>query len=130
MSASLCALIEAGPYQFALDTKAGRQYCPEDPYPAIRITAVRDARVREWRWQTLTGRAGSPPDDRAVRVLRLVAVLEGGEEVEVQRVAAVLTECAQVPMHAEGRCPACGGVVPEGTGVSLEGTQYHLGCIR
>jgi hypothetical protein len=121
----LAQMVEAGPYPFRLDTARGATLISPD-LPPLAVVHAAAVRVREVHWQALLCRTA---DQQTLQVQRLVAVLESNEEVELQRQVAPVDAATALPVD-QNRCVACGGNVPQGTGIIFEGRTYHCACVR
>lgn len=125
------ALFRGGaPYPIADDLPAGTLLAGTPPYPDIEVCSVDRVRVVSLAWQTMTfrpvdedGRRGAP-----IAVGRLLASLEGGGEIEIDRVVAPVPEAA--PVVDVSRCVACDEPIPRGAHVVLDGAAYHARCVH
>lgn len=119
------------PFEFNLNLKKGQTFPGKPPYPQLVVLENDIAHVREIRWQILRIRASTPETGKIenVQIMRLVAVLEGGQEVEMQRVALPADVVEEIPADPT-RCAACGGKLPHGSGIEYDGAWYHGTCLR
>ncbi len=120
-----------GPFDIELSTEPGTVFKSRAPYPNLEIISIDSADVKHIVHQTVRAKAEIPGEDAKLDVVigRLVAVLSGGEEIEIDRVAipteSVVSE-ADITM-----CAACGKNIPLGGHVVVDGKAYHkLTCIR
>jgi len=118
------------PYQLSLDLEKGTQFPGKPPYPQLTVVSNETAHVRELRWQNLVVKAMLPEIGKRedVRIMRLVAVLEGGEEIELSRVALPADVVEELPPDPT-TCASCGCKIPIGAGVLVERKYYHHGCV-
>lgn len=118
------------PHDLRLDSAVGEVVAPGAPWPTVEILRSEVAPVRRLVHQTLVLRATRPgePDAPAeiVVVGRLVAELEGGGEVEIQRDA--LPADADNPEVDTSTCAACGGPIVPGDARVEDGAAYHARC--
>lgn len=115
------------PYEFSLGLEKGTKYPGKPPYPQLLVLESQDVHVREIRWQRIVVRAESPEVERKenVQVMRLVAVLEGGGEMEMSRMAMPI-EVDEKPDADPTKCAACRTAIPPGAGVlGDDGLWYH-----
>jgi hypothetical protein len=124
-----CELLsqDVQPYEFALGLEKGASFPGKPPYPEIVVLLNNTVRVRELQWQHLLVRASSPEVDRTedVQIMRLVAVLEGGTEIEMQR-EAIPADVLELVEADPSRCAACTRPIPPGGAVVDEnGRHYH-----
>lgn len=117
------------PYEFSVGLEQKTVYEGKPPYPRLIVLDNDSVHVREIRWQVLTVRATMPETGKTedVRIMRVVAVIEGGEEVEMSRVA--LPADVVQDIHADPtRCAGCKGKIPVGARVQGDdGRFYHVG---
>lgn len=121
----LSQIVEAGSYPFRLDTARGATLISPD-LPQLTVVHAAAVRVREVHWQALLCRTA---DQQTLQVQRLVAVLESNEEVELQRLVSPVDANTALPVDPN-RCAACGGAVPQDSGMVIDGRTYHHGCVR
>lgn len=117
------------PYEFGLDLKNATVFEGKAPYPRLVVLNNETIHVRSIKWQVLDVRATMPETQKLenVRIMRLVAVLEGGGEVEMSRVALPADVVDDIPADPT-KCAACGGKIPVGSGVrGDDGKYYHRG---
>ena len=120
----------SGPYDITLAVKIGDELAAPPPYPYLRVVEVELVQARRLVWQMVTVDADDP--ERAgtgerLRFGRLVAELEGGGEVELDRHALPTEDPA--PAADPGTCGACGQRIPQGTAVEHDGGFYHRRCM-
>lgn len=121
----------AAPYDLKLGLEPGTRFDARPPYPDVRILDVEEVYVRRVVLQRMLVAAFTPEDDGSpkeqLEVLRLVAELEGGEELEIHRTARPL-EPKEVPAD-KGKCAACGVAIPHGEAVETEDGAFHPRCV-
>lgn len=125
------ALFAGGlPFPVGDDTPPGAFFPGEAPYPDIEVLGVDRVRVVALSWQTVRfrpveadGRRGAP-----IATGRLLASLEGGGEVEIDRVVAPVPEDAGEVADLS-RCAACDEPIPRGAHVVHDGAAYHRRCL-
>lgn len=116
---------QAAPHEFTLDTADGERIEAEAPYPNVDVVSAEVKPVKRLVYQTIVVSA-SKDDLPAEQVVigRLVAELEGGSEIEIQRDA--------LPLNAgevdTSKCVACGGRILPGEAVIDESGAYHERC--
>jgi hypothetical protein len=120
-----------GPYDVRLDVGEGDELTAPPPYPYLKVLASKVVQARRLCWQVVDVEAQDPehPEARALlRFGRLVAELEGGGEVELDRHPLPLVD---PPARAAdpSTCGACDQHIPQGTGVEHEGAWYHRRCM-
>lgn len=119
------------PFEFKLGLQPGARYQAPPPYPDVEVVSVEEVYVRRIVLQRLHVSAASPEDqvEQALEVVRVVAELEGGDEVEMARTASPYVEQRPRPVDI-ARCAGCGKPIPHGEAVVHEGEAYHRGrCI-
>ena len=127
----LKTLLEQAPLPFALGMSPGEELQVGAPHPSFVVGGTSEAFVRHIVWQIVDGLAtpAGGGEGAQVRVCRLVAVLEGGGEVELQREvipAEALTD-AEVQACA---CLACGQPFSDrDTIVATDGGACHHYCV-
>jgi hypothetical protein len=119
------------PYPFVLRPEKGQQWHARPPWPDLVVLSNTVIRVSQIEWQRVVVRASTAENSRTedVQVLRLVATLDGGAEVEMSRIS--------LPAEIEGeevvdptKCAACGRGIPAGAGTEFDGRWYHtLSCM-
>jgi hypothetical protein len=124
-----------GPIQFALDTPVGSVTEEAEPYPRLVVTDTHLLYVRRLVWQTLDvdARSASGQAER-LTIGRLVAEIEGGGEIEMQRTVIPTDALADRPPDVT-TCGACGRSIPDGEAVVIPGgdgppAAYHPTCIE
>jgi hypothetical protein len=119
------------PFEFSLKLKKKDRFPGKPPYPQLIVLDNVVTHVREIQWQMIKVRASVPESGKMedVQIMRLVAVLEGGEEVEMQRVALPADVVQEMPVDPT-RCGACGGKIPPGAATVKDGVSYHWTCLR
>ncbi len=128
-----CEMISAADskFGFQLGIKHGTKWEVEPPYPDLEVASAKETHVRRLVLQELVVSASVPEDDDAADlvVTRLVAELEGGREVELNRHAQAAGEDveAEIPMDV---CCACGERICDPSIREMyEGKPYHKRCI-
>ena len=116
------------PYEFNLELEKGTKYPGKPPYPELLVLSNDTAHVREIRWQRVVVRASIPETGKMdnVQIMRLVAVLEGGQEMEMSRIALPVDIENDTPEDPT-TCAACHGKIPHGAGTKHEVKWYHTG---
>jgi hypothetical protein len=114
------------PYQFSLENKAGDECPGKPPYPAMMIISSTSTHVREVRLHSMRVRLHTPETESVqdMEIVRLIAVLEGGGEMEVSR-SSFPAEIVDNRPSDPTRCAACGKEIPPGSGVAYKGSMYH-----
>lgn len=130
----MLASIEA-PYEFTLGMGAGTRFPARPPYPDLAVLEADDVHVRRVVLQRVVVDASAPEDQgakehrQAYEVLRLVAELEGGAEMEIHRTATEVSGSKDRPIDPT-RCAACNRPIPHGEGITASGRAYHRRCIE
>lgn len=115
------------PYEFSLEVSEGTVYRGRPPYPDLTVLSVDDSHIRELRWQRILVRADNfEMKSEDVQIMRLVAIIEGGGEIEMQRVAVPAELMPEEPSD-RAKCVACGDRIPFGAGIEVDGKWYHEG---
>jgi len=120
-----------GPVQFGLQTPVGAVLEETPPYPRIVVTDTHVLYVRRLVWHTIDidARAGDAGKSERLTVGRLVAEIEGGGEIEMQRTVIPTDALNQRPIDAN-TCAACGYVIPDSDAVIIDDAAYHRGCVE
>jgi len=115
------------PYPFDLKAEKGSQWHMRPPWPDVVVLSNTTVRVREMQWQRLVVRASAPESNKSedVQVMRLVAVLEGDQEIEMSRIALPAEVDGDEPTDPT-KCAVCGRGIPAGSGVEINGHWYHV----
>lgn len=117
---------------FTRDLKPGATFPGRTPYPEVTVLQAAVTHVRELVSHTMRVRALVPESGQEEDYIvgRLVAILEGGDEVEVARTAIPAAVADAMPEDPT-RCAACGRAIPPGAGATHDGRAYHAGsCLR
>lgn len=127
------ALVEDpnGPVQFGLQTPVGAVLPEHPPYPRIVVTDTGVQYVRRLVWHTVDVIARSEESGQTERLTigRLVAEIEGGGEIEMQRTVIPTEALDDRPVNVN-TCEACGRPIPDGDAVIVERAAYHRGCVE
>jgi len=123
------------PYEFGLDTQAGAELPARPPFPDLEVASVQEVSIERFAYQVLRVRASRPEDGsaRSFVIGRMVAVLAGGGEVEVQRDVAPEEEVTGEPYGST--CAACGQEIQPGDAVIItnpvdkSAAVYHRRCV-
>lgn len=117
------------PYDLSLDIASGQRIETGDlEHPDLEFDAVEVLPLKRMLLHRLRCRAlGGDGTARAVDVVRVVGVLNSGEEVEVLRRASVADDDP-----GDHVCAACGRELPADRGAirEVDGLVYHEGCIE
>lgn len=119
------------PHEYALALQPGDCVPAAPPYPDLRVTAVDTAYVRRVVMQTITATATAADEGaEAVEVVvaRLVAELEGGGEIEIQRLVGPAQAGAADEVDLT-RCAACGRSIIAGEALVVGVRAYHPACV-
>lgn len=118
------------PYNFKLDLSKGTQYAGKGHYPRLTVLGNESVHVREVKCQVILVRAESPETGKTeeVQIMRMVAVLEGGTEMELSRMA-VPSDIADRTKGDPSICTSCRGRIPHGAGTKVDDDWYHYGCV-
>ena len=119
---------QEGPYSWTLKTAEGDRFICKPPYPTLEVTEVINAPVKELVWQSIRARGDHANGSGEIIVGRLVALLENGNEVEMQRTA--IGAAAVEPDKSPKECGRCGLKIWAGPRVDLDGVYFHAGCVR
>jgi len=120
------------PYQLSLELEKGSKFKAKPPYPDVEVLHNESVHIREFKWQRLVTRVSTPETGKVeeIQVMRLVAIMEGDVEIEIQRIAMPADVEEDVPVDIT-TCAGCGGSIPFGQAEEYEGKAYHRGrCIR
>ena len=120
------------PYIMKLGQEAGSQFQAKPPFPDANILECDEVYVRRMVLQRTVVRAFTPGENgaRDIEVVRLVAELEGGDELEIFRTADEMTDPVPSPANADkARCAGCHGNIPHGDGIPHGDDVYHERCL-
>lgn len=117
------------PYEFQLNTPIGAEFRVPPPYPDLIVEQSVHVGVNRLVWHVVAVKAEDAARDKKEqhRFGRLVAVLEGGSEIELYR-APWDDEIDEPPIDMT-RCGACRGNIPDGAALLLSGVAYHVRCV-
>jgi len=123
------------PYDIQLGLEPGTRFPARPPYPDLAVLEVDNVHVRQIVLQRMVVEATTPEDAgvaseprKTYEVLRLVALLEGGAEMEIHRTAVEVKGTDDRPIDPT-RCAACNRPIPYGEGVTVDGRAYHQRCV-
>lgn len=116
--------------QIPLGVEKGSQWETKPPYPDLEAIAVKEKHVRRLVMQDITMMASMSEtgEEGLIRVVRLVAELEGGEEIELSKSATPIS--SDEPAEPDYKCRACGAmIVDDSECIIHEGKPYHRRCM-
>lgn len=116
--------------QFELGLKKGAVWDTKPPYPDLEVVETKDMHVRRIVMQESMLRARMPEtdDEGYIKVSRLVAELENGQELELNRTAEPASDDS--PDEPDNICRACDlQIVDDSEVVMHEGKPYHRRCM-
>ena len=118
------------PYELNTKLEPGTRYEATPPYPDVTVTQSDVIHVRELVYHTVAAelRDITTENKQNISIGRLVAVLEGGDEVEIHRV--VLPADVEEEGVDLSVCGSCGGKIKIGGAHMHEGRAYHHRCLR
>lgn len=127
-----CEMIAAqdSDVQFVLGMEKGTAWETKPPYPDLEVAEAKDIHVRRIVFQDQLIRASMPETDESgyIRVARLVAELEDGQEIELSKTAEPASDDS--PANPGNICCACETlIVDESEIVLYEGKPYHRRCM-
>jgi hypothetical protein len=116
------------PYDFSLDLEQGRVLEGDSEYPDLEIEDVKTSAVKEVKVQVF--RLKETCGERAVIMRRLVAVLEGDQEIDVGERFAI--DASFVDNQADtSKCNACFKEIKRPQDLVMhEGKAYHDYCME
>lgn len=122
-------LFSSSGYEFPLEVEPGSQFVGSPPFPDATVTAADLLYPRRILVQRLDLLAQDPGADRKerIRVYRIAIETEDGDLVEIKRLAVPAEDVAKVDAS---KCAGCGGKIPEGTHVEIDGLAYHQRCVE
>ncbi len=117
-----------GPVQFSLGTQVGGVVEENAPYPRLVVTNKQKLYVRRLVWHVLDVDARSDDSNQreSLTIGRLVAEIEGGGEIELQR-SVVPSDLFEEQQEDSSTCAACGEAIPVDP-VVFDGKSYHKRC--
>jgi len=120
-----------GPYEFDLGIGPGAEYEVPPPYPNLHVDLSECLHVRRTLVHVVDVTASAEERDRVehIRIIRVVAETEDGSQIEFKRFAVPAQEENDQPVDTS-LCHACGGTIPEGQHVIIEGKAYHKRCVE
>lgn len=105
------------------------------PAPTLEVLATATLAVKALRIHSVQVRAATAvddPDGVPIHVLRLIAILEDGDEVEMLR-EATAGESDHTEERGTPRCAACDGNIWDhdiaGQAIAIDGLLYHRLCV-
>jgi hypothetical protein len=105
------------------------------PAPTLEVLATATLAVTALRIHSVQVRAAATvddPDGVPIHVLRLIAILADGDEVEVLR-EAIAGESDHTEAQGTPQCTACGVNIWDhdvpGQAIAIDGQLYHRGCV-
>lgn len=105
------------------------------PAPTLEVLATATLAVKALRIHSVQVRAAASvddPDGVPIHVLRLIAILEDGDEVEMLR-EATAGESDHMDERGMPRCAACDGNIWDheiaGQAIAIDGLLYHRLCV-
>jgi len=118
-----------GPVQFSIETPVGAVIEEKSPYPRLVVTNRQTLYVRRLVWHIIDvdARSEDSIQRQSLTIGRLVAEIEGGGEIELQR-SVVPSEIFEEQQNDLSTCNACGENIPEDTAVIFDGKSYHKRC--
>lgn len=126
---------QATEYAFSEGLATGEVLRAPAPAPVLEVLATATLAVKEMRIHSVQVRAAKTvddPDGVPIHVLRLIAVLEDGDEVEMLR-EAVAGESDHSEEGGTPRCAACDGNIWDhdisGQAIAIDGLLYHRLCV-
>jgi hypothetical protein len=125
LSADDCA------FSFGLGLQAGAKWEAHPPYPDLKLVSVVEPHVRRIVLQEAVLEVSDPEtgDGAYLRMKRFVAELEGGQEMELNRVVEPVPDGSE-PALPGNVCRACDlEIVDESEVVMYEGEPYHRRCM-
>lgn len=122
--------VEDSPYELNTKLEVGTKYEATPPYPDVTVKESSVLHVRELVYHLLGVELRDIGTDKKedVSIGRLVAILEGGDEVEIHRT--VLPSNVVEDGVDLSVCASCGGKIKIGGGKMYEGRAYHDRCLR
>ncbi len=124
-------IAEPDRYQMDLNMEDGTRWESKPPYPDMEVLSTSTTHVRRTVLQDVSVevRADERQKIRRYIVRRLVAELENGEEIELQRFVIPATELPEDSIDLT-ICGSCGGRIPDGDAEVHEGVAYHRRCME
>jgi hypothetical protein len=126
---------QATEYAFREGLSTGDVLRAPAPAPTLEVLATATLAVTAMKIHSVQVRASTTvddPDGVPVHVLRLIAILEDGDEVEMLR-EAVAGESDHTEERGTPRCAACDGNIWDhdiaGQAIAIDGVLYHRLCV-
>lgn len=119
-------------FEMRLGLTKGTQWGAPPPYPEVVIENAKETHVRRIVLQDLVVNASEPEteDSAYIHVQRLVAELEGGEEIELSRITTPAKQ-ENAPALPSNVCRACETpIVSKSETVIVDGEPYHKRCVE
>lgn len=113
-----------------LGLECGSKWNTKPPYPDLLATSVQEIQVRRIVFQEIIVAAEMTETDENgfIKITRLVAELESGNQIELSRVAEpASSDEAAMPNDI---CNACNGrIVDESETIIVDSLSYHRRCV-